>query len=74
MHTSTDELEAKMRTEDVLASCRSHVESLQNLSYLASLEDEPRSQVRLNLRMMQWHLRNLAELLLPKSDVRLPAA
>jgi hypothetical protein len=74
MHTSTEEFEAKMRTDVVLASCRNNVESLQNLSYLSPLGDADQSQVRLNLRIMQWHLRNLAELLLPKSYVRLPTA
>jgi hypothetical protein len=53
----------KLRTEEVLVSCRNHIESLQNLSYLTSLEAESRTQVRLNVRLIEWHIRNIAELL-----------
>ena len=75
MYVSTAEFEANQkRTEEVLASCWNHIESLQNLSYLTSLDAESPSQVRLNIRMTDWHLRNLAEMLLPTSGVMLPAA
>jgi hypothetical protein len=53
-----------VRSEDVLTSCRNHIESLQNLSYLTVLEADSPTQVRLNIRMMEWHIRNLAEVLL----------
>jgi hypothetical protein len=75
MSDSTEELyENQVLTKEVLASCRNHIESLQNLSYLTSLEAESPSQVRLNLRMMEWHIRNLAELIIPGPQLMLPAA
>ncbi len=47
-----------------LADCRNHLETLQNLRYLISVEANYPMQVRLRLRMMERHLRNLAEILL----------
>jgi hypothetical protein len=61
---STEQLVSRVRTEELLASCRNHLESLRNLSYLISLDVENPRQVRLHLRMMDWHLRNLSEVLL----------
>jgi hypothetical protein len=46
-----------------LGSCRNQIESLQNLSYLTSLDADHPTQVRLNIRMMEWHLHNLSEAL-----------
>ncbi len=75
MSDSTEEsYENQMLTKEALASCRNHIESLQNLSHLTSLEAESPSQVRLNTRMMEWHIRNLAELILPTVSLILPAA
>jgi hypothetical protein len=54
----------RIRTEELLGSCRNHLESLQNLRYLISLDIENPHQVRLHLRRMDWHLRNLSEVLL----------
>jgi hypothetical protein len=51
-------------SEDLLSSCRNHIETLQNLSHLTSIDAADTNQVRLNLRMMDLHLRNLAEVLL----------
>jgi len=51
-------------SEERLASCRNHIETLQNLRYLVSLEADQPQQVRLHTRMMEWHLNNLAEDLL----------
>jgi hypothetical protein len=74
MYVPTEELEAnRLRTEEVQASCRNHIESLRNLSYLTALEAESPSQVRLNIRMMEWRICDLAELLLPTADLVLPA-
>jgi hypothetical protein len=39
----------RMSYAEVLGSCRSHIESLQNLSYLTSLDADDRTQVRLSL-------------------------
>jgi hypothetical protein len=50
----------RMSDVKLLRSCRSHIESLQNLSYLTSLDAEHPTQVRLNIRMMEWHLHNLS--------------
>jgi hypothetical protein len=52
-------------TREVLGSCRNDIESLQNLSYLTSLEADSPMQVRLNIKMMEWHLHNLSEALMP---------
>jgi hypothetical protein len=54
-----------MQPEEVLRNCRNHIETLQNLSYLISLDADHPTQVRLNARMMEWHLYNLSEALLP---------
>jgi hypothetical protein len=51
-------------SEELLSSCRNHIESLQNLSYLTSIDATEPNQVRLNVKMMEWHLRNLSEVLL----------
>jgi len=51
-------------TEEVLGDCRNHLESAQNLRHLISLEAYSPKKVMLYLRMMDWHLRNLAEILL----------
>jgi hypothetical protein len=54
----------RMSNAEVLGSCRNHIESLQNLSYLTSLDADHPTRVRLNIRMMEWHLHNLSEALL----------
>ena len=54
----------RMSHAEVLGSCRNHLESLQNLSYLTSLDADHPTQVRLNIRMIEWHLHNLSEALL----------
>jgi hypothetical protein len=65
MYDSAEVLHAnRMCTKEVLANCRNNIESLQNLSYLTSLDAESPSKVRLNIRMMEWHIRNLKELML----------
>jgi hypothetical protein len=51
-------------SREVLGSCLNHLESLQNLSYLISLDADCPTKVRLNIRMMEWHLYNLSEILL----------
>jgi len=50
-------------SEELLSSCRNHIESLQNLSYLTLSEAAEPNQVRLHVNMMEWHLRNLTEVL-----------
>jgi hypothetical protein len=49
---------------ELLKSCRNHIETLQNLSYLTSIDAADPYQVRLNVKMMEWHLLNLTEALL----------
>jgi hypothetical protein len=51
-------------SEELLSSCRNHIETLQNLNHLTSIDAADTNQVRLNVKMMEWHLRNLAEVLL----------
>jgi len=51
-------------SEEILRSCRNHIETLQNLSYLTSSDAADPNQVRLNVKMMEWHLLNLTEALL----------
>ena len=51
-------------SEELLSSCRNHIETLQNLNHLTSIDAADTNQVRLNATMMEWHLRNLAEVLL----------
>jgi hypothetical protein len=53
----------RMSYTEVLRSCRNQIESLQNLSYITSLDADHPTQVRLNIRMMEWHLPNLSEAL-----------
>jgi hypothetical protein len=61
---STEQSMNRVRTEEFVGSCRNHLESVQNLRYLISLEVDNPQQVRLHLRMMDWHLRNLSEVML----------
>jgi hypothetical protein len=66
MNDSIEELHMnRVLTEEVLASCQNHIESLKDLSNLISQDAEYLSPVRLNIKMMEWHIRNLAELILP---------
>jgi hypothetical protein len=60
-------------SEELLSSCRNHIETLQNLSHLISIDAADTIQVRLNVEMMEWHLRNLAEVLLVRVSVAPPA-
>jgi hypothetical protein len=53
-----------LSSQELLGGCRSHLESVQNLRHLVSLDVYNPKQVIVHLRMMDWHLRNLAELLL----------
>jgi hypothetical protein len=55
----------RLSSREVLGSCRNHLESLQNLSYITSIDSDYPVQVRLNMKMMEWHLHNLSEILLP---------
>jgi hypothetical protein len=65
---SNKELQANsVGSKDVLAICRNHIESLQNLRYMASQEIDYPTQVKLHLRMIEWHLFNLSEALFPAS-------
>jgi hypothetical protein len=65
-HSDSTELDTDhVSNNNVLAICRNHLESLQNLSYMTSLEADHPMQVRLHIRMMEWHLYNLSEALLP---------
>jgi hypothetical protein len=67
MNDSIEELHiSQVLTEEVLAACQNHIESLQNLSNLISQDAEYQSPVRINIKMMEWHIRNLAELIRPK--------
>jgi hypothetical protein len=50
-------------SEELLSSCLNHIETLQNLSHLTSIDAADTNQVRLNVKMMEWHLRNLTEVL-----------
>jgi hypothetical protein len=49
---------------ELLRDCRNHIETLQNLCYLTSSDAADPNQVRLNVKMMEWHLLNLTEVLL----------
>jgi len=57
----------RVSNQESLANCRNHLESIQNLRYLTSLEADHPTQVRLHLRMMEWHIQNLTEAMLPLS-------
>ena len=61
---SIRQVSRQVSTDEILGNCRNHIESLQNLSYLISLEADHSVQVRLHVRMMEWHLQNLADVLL----------
>jgi hypothetical protein len=74
MNGSIEELHMnRVLTGEVLASCQNHIESLQNLSNIISQDAEYLSPLRLNIEIMEWHIRNLAELILPKPDLMLPS-
>jgi hypothetical protein len=50
-------------SEKVLENCRDHIQSLQNLSYLTSLDTSHPQQVMRNVRMMEGYLRSLSKAL-----------
>jgi hypothetical protein len=65
-----EQFDDRVISEEILRSCRNHIETLQNLGSLTSSDAADPNQVRLNVKMMEWHLRNLAEaLLLPLRHV-----
>jgi hypothetical protein len=69
-----EQFDDRIISEEILRSCRNHIETLQNLSYLTSSDAADSNQVRLNVKMMEWHLLNLTEALvlppvLPPMDV-----
>jgi hypothetical protein len=66
-HDSAEFFTDRVINIESLASCRNHIESMQNLRYLTVLEADSAQQVKLNMRMMEWHLRNLAEALFPSN-------
>lgn len=61
--STEEQVTDRMSYAEILGSCRNQIESLQNLSYLTSLDADRPTQVRLNIRMMEWHLHNLSEAL-----------
>jgi len=62
--TDTRELPiASTCSQEVLTVCRSHIESMQNLTYIATLEKLQSLPSRVNLGLMEWHLRRLSEVL-----------
>jgi hypothetical protein len=67
-HDSAEFLTDRVIKNETLASCKNHIDSIQNLRYLSVLEAESPQQVRLNLRMMEWHLNNLEEALFPSTS------
>jgi hypothetical protein len=66
---SVEDFTNQVSSEETLRTFRSNIESLQNLSYLTSLDADHPQQVRLNVRMMEWHLQNLSEALSPPSSL-----
>jgi hypothetical protein len=46
-------------TEHYVDSCRCHLESMRNITYLLTIEGEHSKQENLQLKMMAWHLENL---------------
>jgi hypothetical protein len=62
---SAEKFTNQMGGEENLRTCRSNLESLQNLSYLTSLDADQPQQVRLIARMMEWHIQNLSQALSP---------
>lgn len=62
---TVEQFKNRISSEEVLSSCRNHIESLQNLCYLTALDANSPTQVRLNIKMLEWHLYNLSETLLP---------
>jgi hypothetical protein len=65
-----EQFDDRVISEEILRSCRNHIETLQNLSYLTSSDAADSNQVRLNVKMMEGHLLNLTEaLVLPPTHV-----
>jgi len=58
-----EQFDDRLISEEILRSCRNHIETLQNLSHLTSSDAADSNHVRLNVRMMEWHLLNLTEAL-----------
>jgi hypothetical protein len=57
---SIEAFSAQVTTADYVDNCRSHLESMQNITCLLTLEGEHSKQEKFLLRMMAWHLGNLA--------------
>ena len=66
---STNHATTHQLSDEVLKNCRNHLEAVQNLRHLVTIDVYNPQQVMLHLRRMDWHLRNLAEILLePRID------
>jgi recombinational DNA repair protein (RecF pathway) len=55
---------ARVHFEDARIACRNHLESIQNLWYLATLEADKPHHVRLHLHVMGRHLNRLSAAML----------
>jgi hypothetical protein len=56
-------LMSQILSAEALQSCRNNLEAIQNLRYLILLEAHDSKQVKLHLRMMDWHLNSLSDAL-----------
>lgn len=56
---STKVFPTQVTTAHYIDDCRSHLESMQNITCLLTLEGEHSKQEKFLLRMMAWHLGNL---------------
>ena len=56
-------LDGHVLSAEALDRCRNNLEALQNLRYLILLESHDSKQVKLHLRTMDWHIRNLSDTL-----------
>ncbi len=56
-------LTSQVLSAQALENCRNSLEAIQNLRYLILLEVRDSMQVKLHLRMMDWHMHNLSDAL-----------
>jgi hypothetical protein len=74
LHTdpTSHPLMSQILSTEALQSCRNNLEAIQNLRYLILLEVHDSKQVKLHLRMMDWHIHNLSDTLFQPDASRSP--
>ena len=61
LHDESTQTRARHLYTEAKVDCRNHLESIQNLWYLATLDSDRPDRVKSHLRSMEKHLHDLSE-------------